>query len=98
MVQKQRLASFPDVESLKRLSQSLAMLDAILSPDWEFRYYSFNSKWNAGEMMASMRNGSGDDYFILFNSSGAIIKGFAHESPMSPFVNEGFKRAYIQRC
>jgi len=67
------------------------MLDAILSPDWEFRYYSFNSKWNAGEMMASMRNGSGDDYFILFNSSGAIIKGFAHESPMSPFVNEPIK-------
>jgi hypothetical protein len=91
MVQKQRLASLPDVESLKRLSQSLAMLDAILSPDWEFRYYSFNSKWNVGEMMASMRDGSGDDYFILFNSNGAIIKGFAHESPMSPFVNEPIK-------
>lgn len=91
MVQKQRLASLPDVESLKRLSQSLAMLDAILSPDWESRYYSFNSKWSAGEMMASMRDGSGDDYFILFNSSGAIIKGFAQESPMSPFVNEPIK-------
>ncbi|MDQ3751014.1 MAG: hypothetical protein M3367_18650 [Acidobacteriota bacterium] len=91
MVQKQRLASIPDVESLKRLSQSLAMLDAILSPDWEFRYYSFNSKWSEGEMMASMRDGSGDDYFILFNSHGAIIKGFAHESPMSPFVNEPVK-------
>ncbi len=62
MVQKQRLASLPDVESLKRLSQSLAILDAIMSPDWEFRYYSFNSKWSEGEMMASMRDGSGDDY------------------------------------
>lgn len=88
MVQKQRLTSLPDVESLKRLSQSLAILDAILSPDWESRYYSFNSKWSDGEMMASMRDGSGDDYFILFNSHGAIIKGFAHESPMSPFGNE----------
>ncbi len=62
MVQKQRLASLPDVESLKQLSQSLAILDAIMSPDWEFRYYSFNSKWSEGEMMASMRDGSGDDY------------------------------------
>ncbi len=88
MVQKQRLASLPDVESLKRLSQSLAMLDAILSPEWEFRYYSFNSKWSESEMMASMRDGSGDEYFILFNSHGAIIKGFAHESPMSPFGDE----------
>jgi hypothetical protein len=61
------------------------MLDAILSPEWEYRYYSFNSKWNQGEEMASMRNGSGDEYFILFNASGAILKGFAHESPMTPY-------------
>ena len=88
MVQKQRLASLPDVESLKRLSQSLAMLDAIMSLDWESRFYSFNSKWSEGEMMASMRDGSGDDYIILFNSHGAIIKGFGHESTMSPFVDE----------
>ncbi len=91
MVQKQRLANIPDVESLRRLSQSLAMLDAIISPRWESRYYSFNSKWSAGEMMASMRDGSGDDYFILFNSHGAIIKGFAHESAMTPWANEPLK-------
>ncbi|MDQ4120401.1 MAG: hypothetical protein M3209_03035 [Acidobacteriota bacterium] len=88
MVLKQKLITLPDIEPLKRLSQSLAMLDAIMSPEWEYRYYSFNSKWNKGEMMASMRNGSGDEYFILFNSHGAILKGFAHESPMSPFANE----------
>jgi hypothetical protein len=82
------LSILPDVETLKKLSQSLAMLDAILSPDWEYRYYSFNSKWGENEMTASMRDGSGDDYFILFNSQGAIIKGFAHESPMSAYVNE----------
>jgi len=64
------------------------MLDAVLSPDWEYRYYSFNSKWAPDEMMASMRNGSGDEYFILFNSAGAIIKGFDHESPMSPYASE----------
>lgn len=37
--------------------------------------------------MASMRNGSGDEYFILFNPHGAIIKGFAHESSMSPWAS-----------
>ena len=85
------LSILSDVESLKKLSQSLAMLDAILSPEWEYRYYSFNSKWGKNEMIASMRNGSGDDYFILFNSEGAVIKGFAHETSMSPFVNEPIK-------
>lgn len=85
MVTKKRLATIPDVESLKKLCQSLALLDAIMSPEWEYRYYSFNSKWAEGEMMASMRNGSGDEYFILFTSQGAIMKGFAHESVMSPW-------------
>ncbi len=82
------LANLPGVESLEKLSQSLAMLDAIISPEWEYRYYSFNSKWSENEAMASMRDGSGDDYFVLFNSNGAIIKGFAHESSMSPNFNE----------
>src|SRR5919198_763652 len=88
MVLKKRLASLPDIEPLKRLTQSLAMLDAIMSPEWEYRYYSFNSKWDEGEMMASMRDGVGDDYFILFGHRGAIIKGFEHESPMSPYLRE----------
>jgi len=35
-----------------------------------------------------MRNGQGDDFFILFNNNGAIIKGFDHESPMSPYANK----------
>jgi len=87
-MKKQLLLSLPDIDTLRRLSQSLAMLEAIMSLDWEYKYYSFNSKWNEGEEMASMRNGSGDDYFILFNSHGAIVKGFAHESAMTPFTNQ----------
>lgn len=65
---------------LKRLTKSLAILDAILMPEWEFRYYSFNSKWSEGEELASMRNGSGDHYFILYLKDDLIVKGFAKES------------------
>ncbi|MFJ8870360.1 hypothetical protein ACIRD6_31970 [Streptomyces sp. NPDC102473] len=38
------------------------MLDAILSPGWESRHYSFNVGWADGEEMALMRNGSGDAF------------------------------------
>lgn len=55
------------------------MLDAILCPDWQNRYYSYNSKWAPGMEMASMRTGSGDDWFLLFDSAGAALKGFSHE-------------------
>lgn len=48
MVSHKRLLALPEIEHLRRLSQSLAMLDAIMSPNWESRYYSFNSKWADG--------------------------------------------------
>lgn len=78
----------PDIRNLERLCQSLAMLDAIMSPEWEYRYFSFNSRWSDCERLGSMRNGSGDEYFICFNDAGAIIKGFDHESEMSPYLND----------
>jgi hypothetical protein len=82
MVSTRHLDSLPDILTLRRLLQSLATLDAILSPDWEGRYYSFNSKWAEAQQMGSMRNGSGDDWFVLFNPGGVGIVGLAHEAPM----------------
>jgi hypothetical protein len=76
-------AGLPGIEELKRLAKSLAMLDAILSSDWDSRYYSYNRKWSPDEEMASMRNGCGDEWFLLFNLVGAAIKGFAHETPLA---------------
>ena len=71
--------SLPGITNLRRRAQALAMLDAIVCPEWDGRYYSFNAEWGEAEAMASMRNGSGDDWFILFGPFGAAIKGLAHE-------------------
>lgn len=43
-----------------------------------------DSRRSPGEQMASMRNGSGDAYSIVFSPAGAFIRGFDHESAMSP--------------
>jgi hypothetical protein len=83
MTSTRNLDLLPDIAALRRLTQSLAMLDAILCPEWEGRYYSFNSHWAQGEMMASMRDGQGDEWFLLFCQAGAVMKGFAHEAPMA---------------
>ncbi|GAB3189046.1 hypothetical protein GCM10027259_59170 [Micromonospora palomenae] len=80
--------ALPDIATLRDRCRALAMLDAIMSPDWEFRYYSFDSRWGPGEEMASMRNGSGDAYSIVFSPPGAFIRGLDHESPMSPARND----------
>ncbi|GAB2947738.1 hypothetical protein GCM10027280_40590 [Micromonospora polyrhachis] len=80
--------ALPDIAVLRDRCRALAVLDAILSPQWESRYYSFDSRWAHGEEMASMRNGSGDEYSIVFLAAGAFIRGFDHESPMSPAFSE----------
>ena len=83
MISSRSLDALPGIDEVKRISQSIAMLDAIMMDDWEHRYYSFDANWSEGEMLASMRNGSGDSYYILFNAHGAIIKGYGHESEMA---------------
>jgi hypothetical protein len=88
MISTRDLARLPGIDELRSLTQSLAMLDAILSPEWESRTYSFNARWSRGKAMASMRNGEGDEYFLLFSKAGAILKGFAHEAVMSPYASD----------
>ncbi len=82
-VSTKNLNLLPEIDNLKKLLQSLATLDLIMSPEWEDRYYSFNSKWYAQEQMASMRNGCGDSFFVLFTPEGCFFKGFSHESIIS---------------
>lgn len=82
------LDALPGITELKKLCQSIATLDAIICPEWEYRYYSYNSHWGEQQEMASMRDGSGDEYYIIFNPHGALIYGLAHESPMSPWRPE----------
>lgn len=85
MISTRDLMGLPKPAALLQLMQSLALLDAILCEEWDFRYYSFNAKWSATGQMGSMRNGSGDDWFAVFDSSGCFLRGFDHESPMSPW-------------
>lgn len=85
MISTHTLAALPLPSTLRPLTQSLALLDAILQPEWDLRYHSFHATWSTDDALASMRTGGGDHYFLLFMTSGTILKGFAHEAPMSPF-------------
>jgi hypothetical protein len=88
MISTQDLTGLPAVDQLKDLLQSLAVLDAVICPEWEGRYYSFDARWSRSEQMGSMRTGSGDGFFALFTADGCFLKGFAHKSPMSPHVRQ----------
>lgn len=79
------IKQFPDAATLRDRSRALAMLDAIVSPEWEYRYYSFDPRWSPGEGMASMRDGNGNDYAVVFSPAGAYVQACDHESPVSAY-------------
>lgn len=78
------LVDLPDPAALERICKRLALLDAIVCRDWEFRYYSFNRVWDpdAGQRLGSMRNGEGDEWFAVFQEDGAFLRGFANDAPL----------------
>ena len=69
----------PAPEALRRLCQSLAALDAINSPEPEYRYYTYNPAWDAGEELFEMADGEGDQLLVLFRAEGCCLNGFLHE-------------------
>ncbi len=83
-ISTKNISKIPDIESLKRLCKALSTLDAIICREWEFRYYSYDKNWDKtkGEEYFEMRNGSGDEFQILFCKDGSVINGQAHESEM----------------
>ncbi|MFI0168393.1 hypothetical protein [Streptomyces sp. NPDC017095] len=79
----------PEIAVLREHCRRMAVLEAVLSPEGESRRHSFDDHWSETESMASMRSGSGDEYSIVFSTAGAYVRGFDHESPMSPYTEDG---------
>ena len=76
----------PDV--LKQRLMILAALDLILCEEDWLRYHRFDSHWSPNVSLATIDNGAGDDLFILFAPEGVIMKGFDHESGLSPHAQK----------
>lgn len=83
MISTRDLSELPSIKSLKKLTQSLAVLDAVIQRRRDGRYYSYDAHWSIDEQMASMRNGQGDEWFCVFSRHGAFLKGLYHESEMA---------------
>ena len=79
MISTKNYNSLPDRRFLETICKAISVLDAIISQEWQYRYYSYNSKWDTNERCLQMRNGSGDEMHILFREDGCAINGFAHE-------------------
>ncbi|WP_255374236.1 hypothetical protein [Cohnella sp. OV330] len=82
------LERLPNPVILKKLVKIQASLNIILCRDEWLRYHSFVQDWAEGVSMAKIDNGAGDHLIILFSPEGTIIKGFDHESELSPYAQD----------
>lgn len=83
----ENLNLLPSPSELKKICKSISALEAIICPEWEYRYYSYQKDWSENEECCEMRNGQGDQMLIVFSENGTCINGFAHESEMNGWKN-----------
>ena len=76
---------------LQHAWQCAARCDAALtSEDW-LRAFRHEPDWADGVAMARYDNGAGDHVVGFFGADGtAVLKGFDHESPVSPHAREEY--------
>ncbi|MBY6915768.1 MULTISPECIES: hypothetical protein [Clostridium] len=75
---------------LKVIFMKQAVLDIILQPQnksW-LRLTTFIKNFYTNVDVAKVDNGAGDHLYCIFSADGVIIKGFDHESDLSPYANE----------
>ncbi|MEU4873758.1 hypothetical protein [Streptomyces sp. NPDC021608] len=88
---RETAALLPHPDRLRDRLRALALLDATMSDDPRWCEYAFDADWGPGEEAALMENGSGDDFSVLFTPAGVLIRGFAHESEMSPYGTDDLR-------
>ena len=85
------LKNLPTIDIIKKRLISMSALDIIFSEEEWLRVYKWNCEWNGNNSLAIVDNGAGDTMHIIFSSEGCIIKGFDHESELSPHAQEEFE-------
>ncbi|MCL6660984.1 hypothetical protein [Paenibacillus amylolyticus] len=77
-----------NADALRKRMRILAALDIIFSEEEWLRVHHYEDKLQPGVAWGSINNGAGDHLHVLFTDSGTLIKGFDHESPLSPHARE----------
>lgn len=78
-------------KALKQSLLQLATLNIILCDEEWLRYHRYQKHWSEGVDLATIDNGAGDHMYIFFTEKGAVIKGFDHESPVSPHARDEYQ-------
>lgn len=73
------------IEKLRNKLKTLALLDAIIEQEWQYRYFSYNSNWSETEEMGSLRDGCGGEWFLWLSED---LAGYKCTSPEDGLMND----------
>ncbi|WP_419175930.1 hypothetical protein [Desulfosediminicola sp.] len=76
------------IKDIKVALQSSAELDEILSDEEWLRCFAFSENEGNDTAVGFYDNGSGDNFVVVFAGNSAVIKGFDHESQVSPYARD----------
>lgn len=86
------IEKIPNPWELEKRLLAYAKIDYLMNHDEEeYKVYHYDDKeWIKNGHFFRIDNGGGDHYHILISPMGSVIKGFGHESEMSPYnLQEG---------
>ncbi|WP_321385066.1 hypothetical protein [uncultured Enterococcus sp.] len=86
-----KLALFKTTQELQQAFLSWAAIDILLEEDYAYRVYDWIPTWTEALSFGKIDNGSGDELIAVFGKEDCIIKGFDHESALSPYAQEEYK-------
>ncbi len=79
------LSTMPGIEELRNHMQRFAAVTAVFSVELGEPQFVFDPRWHKHQQVAMNINGCGDELYIHFTRRGCFVKGFAHESEMTPY-------------
>ncbi len=84
-------------EIVERSLKAMAKLDIILVPKKTAFLRTVVYSNDPDSRRAVVDNGSGDNLLALFTESGAMLKGFDHESELNQFAADEWDNGFFQR-
>lgn len=84
-ISTRNLSRLPEIEALRRRLQQISALEAVFAVAYGSASFEFHPNWSGSQQLGAFKNGSGDELFAHFTPAGCLLKGFAHESVMSPY-------------
>lgn len=87
MIISQRIGEIMPRQELLQHLLAYAKIDYIMNPEDNYmvRIYHYDKSWVPEGHFLKIDDSGGDHYHVLFSPAGCIIKGFDHESDLSPY-------------